>query len=248
MQYPQVNDCACAHGGAYAITSHGEFKHFSREVCAAQPDLGLLRPLRWSHVPITFDVGDHPDRVAGVGTLPLVVSPIIKNIQVTKMLVEGGAGLNILSAKLMDKLQIIEDQLAPSMSFLGVNLGATKPWGKIELPVTFGTKDNYHTENIIFDVADIALPYNGIIRRPALAKFMMVTHHAYNMLKFPSPWRTLTVKTDIRDAVFCNEQLCRLAATAFPTSASDSDQHSTPIPGSLGKRLRPCSEHGSGDY
>ena len=116
-----------------------------------QPDPGLLRPLRWAHMPITFDAGDHPDRVAGVGTLPLVVSPIVKNIRVTQMLVDGGAGLNILSAKLMDKLQITEDQLAPSMSFLGVNPGATKPWGKIELPVTFGTKDNYRTENIIFD-------------------------------------------------------------------------------------------------
>ena len=160
------------------------------------------------------------------------------------MLVDGGAGLNILSAKLMDKLQITEDQLAPSMSFLGVNPGATKPWGKIELPVTFGTKDNYRTENIIFDVADIALPYNGIIGRPALAKFMMVTHHAYNTLKLPSPWGNLTIKTDTRDTVLCTEQLFRLATTASSTSVSDLDQHSAPIPGSPEKRLLPCSEHG----
>ena len=145
------------------------------------------------------------------------------------MLVDGGSGLNILSAKLVDKLQITEDQLAPTRSFLGVNPGATQPWGKIELPVTFGTKDNYRTENIIFDVADIALPYNSIIGRPALVKFMVATHHAYNALKLPSPWGTLTVKTDIRDAVFCTEQLFRLAATASPSSASDSDQHSAPI-------------------
>ena len=114
--------------------------------------------------------------------------------------------------------------------------------------MTFGTKDNYRTENIMFDVADIALPYNGIIGWPALAKFMVATHHAYNALKLPSPWGTLTVKTDIRDAVFYAKQLFKIAATAFPTSASDLDQHSAPIPCSLGKRLRPCSEHGSGDY
>ena len=114
--------------------------------------------------------------------------------------------------------------------------------------MTFGTKDNYRTENIISDVADIALSYNGIIGWPALAKFIMVTHHAYNALKLPSPWGTLTVKTDIWDAVFCAEQLFRLAATTSPTSTSDSDQHSAPIPGSPGKRLRSCSEHGSGDY
>ena len=85
----------------------------------------MQRPLRWSHVPITFDARDHPNRVVGISTLPLVVSPIIKNVKVTKMLVDGGAGLNILSAKLVDKLQITEVQLAPTKSFLGVNPGAT---------------------------------------------------------------------------------------------------------------------------
>ena len=198
-------------------------------------------------MPITFDARDHPDRVAGVGMLPLVVSPIIKNVKVTKMLVDGGAGLNILLAKLVDKLQITEDQLAPTKSFLGVNLGATQPWGKIELPVTFGSKDNYRTENIIFDVADIALPYNGIIGCPALAKFMVVTHHAYHALKLPSPWGTLTVKTDTRDAVLCAEQMFKAAATASPCYSSDSDQTLAPIPGSPGKRLRPLPELGSDD-
>ena len=79
--------------------------------------------------------------------------------------------------------------------------------------MTFGSKDNYHTENIIFDVADIALPYNGIIGRPALAKFMVVIHHAYHALKLPSLWGTLTVKTDTRDAVLCGEQMFKAAAT-----------------------------------
>ena len=52
--------------------------------------------------------------------------------------------------------------------------------------MTFGTRDNYRTENIIFDVADITLPYNEIIGRLALEKIMVVTHHAYNPLKLPS--------------------------------------------------------------
>jgi hypothetical protein len=140
-----------------------------------QPSPEEQRPLRWSHIPITFDVRDHLDHAAGVGTLPLVVSPIIKNVKVTEMLVDGGAGLNIVSTKLVVKLQIMEDQLAHTKSFLDVNPGASQPCGKIELLVTFVSKDNYRTENIIFDVADIALSYNNIIGRPALAKFMVVT-------------------------------------------------------------------------
>jgi hypothetical protein len=68
-------------------------------------------------VPITCDASDHPDRIIGVGTLPLVVSPIIKNVRVSKKLVDGGASLNILSAKLVDKLQITEDQCPPPSPF-----------------------------------------------------------------------------------------------------------------------------------
>ena len=45
--------------------------------------------------------------------------------------------------------------------------------------MTFGGKLNYRTERIVFDVAEIPLPYNGILGRPALAKFMAVSHYAY---------------------------------------------------------------------
>ena len=40
--------------------------------------------MKWSHVPITFSQEDHPDRNVGVGTLPLVVAPIINNVVVSK--------------------------------------------------------------------------------------------------------------------------------------------------------------------
>ena len=124
----------------------------------------------------------------GVGVLPLVVSPIINNVVVSNMLVDGGASLNLISTKLMSKLQITEEQLLPTGPFQGVNPGTTQPLGKILLPVTFGMREKYRTESIMFDVTDIAMPYNGLLGRPALAKFMAVTHHVYNTLKIPSTW------------------------------------------------------------
>jgi hypothetical protein len=36
--------------------------------------------------------------------------------------------------------------------------GSTTPIGLVCLPVTFGTRDNYRTESLNFDVAYIALP------------------------------------------------------------------------------------------
>ena len=55
---------------------------------------------------ITFDPADHPSNVAGVGALPLIVSPVIHNFRVTKMLVDRGSSLNLLTAKVLSTLQI----------------------------------------------------------------------------------------------------------------------------------------------
>jgi hypothetical protein len=134
----------------------------------------------------------------------------------------------------VDKLQITEDQLTPTKSFLGVNSGATHPWGKIELPMTFGSKDNYRTENIIFYVADIALPYNG-------------THHAYHALKLPSPRGTLTVKSDTRYFMLYDEHMLKVATTTSPSHLYDLDHSRAPIPSLSRKILRPFPELSSND-
>lgn len=59
-------------------------------------------------------------------------------------------------------------------------------------PITFGTCENYRTEHIDFDIMHIGLPYNVIVAYPALAKFMAVTHHAYNVVKLPGCSGTIT--------------------------------------------------------
>jgi hypothetical protein len=64
-------------------------------------------------------------------------------MRVTKMLVDGSAGLNLISVKLMEKLQISRKELAPTGAFRGAIPGATQPLGKVVLPVTFGAHDNY---------------------------------------------------------------------------------------------------------
>ena len=83
-------------------------------------------------------------------------------------------------------MQIGERKLTPSAPFCGVTDRKTLPLGQIELPVTFGGRDNFRTENITFDVVHFDLPYNAILGRPALAKFMAVIHYACNTLKLPA--------------------------------------------------------------
>lgn len=152
----------CIHGGASAFASHGEFKKLSQ------------KPLSWSYTPLNFDVSDHPEHTTGVGILPLVVSPTINNTRVTKMLVDGGSSLNLLAVQVMKKLQISQSRLRPTKTFQGINPGETQLLGQITLPATFGSA------SVIFDVEDI-------LGRPSLAKFMVVSHFAYIVMKVPGP-------------------------------------------------------------
>lgn len=166
-----------------------------REINAAEPPVESRKPLKWSSMPIIFDIEDHPDRITAVGWLPMLVSPTICNLKVTKMLVDGGDGLNLISFAILQKLQTPDSELEETGTFQGINPGRSKPKGKIMLPVTFGSELNFRTERVTFDVADFPLPYNGILGRPALAKFMAASHYAYNMLKMPGPISVISVST-----------------------------------------------------
>jgi hypothetical protein len=90
------------------------------------------------------------------------------------------------------------------------------PIGKVRLPITFGTRDNYMTESLDFDVTYIALPYNAILRYPALARFMAATHHGFNILKILGANGTITMCCNEKDALRSVEHVYREAATMFP--------------------------------
>jgi hypothetical protein len=89
--------------------------------------------------------------------------------------------------------------------------------GQVRLPVTFDTRDNYRTESLDFDVTYIALPYNSILGYPALARFMVATHHGFNVLKIPGANDTITVCCNEKDALRSVEHVYREAAAMFPT-------------------------------
>ena len=59
------------------------------------------------------------------------------------MLVDGGAGLNLISSVVINKLQIGEEELEVTDTFEGVNPGRSHPKGKITLPVTSRGELNY---------------------------------------------------------------------------------------------------------
>jgi hypothetical protein len=86
------------------------------------------------------------------------------------------------------------------------------PRGCITLLVTFGTAENFRTESVLFDVAEVNLPFNAILGRPTLYQFMAVAHYGYLVLKMPSPNGVLKIRGDRNAGVCALEKLQALAA------------------------------------
>ncbi|KAE8794597.1 hypothetical protein D1007_30636 [Hordeum vulgare] len=181
-------------------------------------------------MPIIFDPVVHPDPITAVGCLPLLVSPTIRNLKVTKMLVNGGADMNVISPNVIKWLQIPDEDLEETGMFQGIGPGKIQPKGKITLSVTFGSDLNYRTEKVVFDVAKIPLRYNGILGHPALAKFMAASNYAYNTLKLLGPMSVITIHFDKKDAHICTNHLYR---EALATSAAKAP---APAAGARGKK------------
>ena len=159
----------------------------------------------------------------------MLCSPVISNVLVTKTLINGGAGLNVLSIETFDRLQVPYDQLQPSKPFSGVTDGSTTLIWQICLPVTFGKRDNYRTELIDFDIARIGLPYNAILGYPILAQFMAATHPAYNLMKMPGSSDVLTVAGDTKEALTALKLAFRAAAAVHPAGeATPGAKEATP--------------------
>ena len=90
----------------------------------------------------------------------LIVSPTIQSCKVTKMLIDWGSSLNLLSVKVLKMLQIRLSRLEPTGIFQGVNSRTTQPLGQVVLP---GDRHNFRIEDIVFDIDDTLLPYSGIL-------------------------------------------------------------------------------------
>jgi hypothetical protein len=119
---------------------------------------------------------------------PLVLNPVVAEVRFSRVLIDGGSGLNLIFASTLRKMGLdLTDMLIPSKSpFYGIVPGnAAHPLGMVVLPFTFGMRENYRTEFIKFDVANFKSSYHAILGRLALAKFIAVPHYVYLLLKMP---------------------------------------------------------------
>ena len=74
----------------------------------------------------------------------------------------------------------------------------------------------------------IRLPYNAILGYPALAKFMSVIHHGYNILKMPGSGGIITVPCEERDAVRSLKRAFQTVAIDDPDSRNEGPLEAIP--------------------
>ena len=92
--FPDPEECILIFGGSDAVYSKRQHKVSYREARVAETAVPTF--LCWSESPITFDQRDHPSHIARPGRYLLIIDPIIRKKCLTKVLMDGGSGLNIL--------------------------------------------------------------------------------------------------------------------------------------------------------
>ncbi|XP_039827056.1 uncharacterized protein LOC120688744 [Panicum virgatum] len=92
----------------------------------------------------------------------------------SKVLMNGGSSINIVYMDTLETMGIPRACLRESLfPFYGILPGMKAyPIDNIDLPVTFGSKSNFRTETLTFEVVDWKGGYHAILGRPAYAKFM----------------------------------------------------------------------------
>jgi hypothetical protein len=181
-------------GGDEEFNSKREQKLLLREIMSVEP--AVPQPLRWLEVPILFSRDDQWTSFTEPSKLPLVLDPVVAEVKLTRVLIDGRSGLNLIFASTLRKMGLdLTDMLIPSKSpFYGIVPGnAAHPLGTVVLPVTFSMRENYRTEFIKFEVPNFESSYHAILGRPALAKFMAVPHYVYLLLKMPRRSGVLTL-------------------------------------------------------
>jgi hypothetical protein len=161
--------------------------------------------MRWSDVDISFGPEDHPITELSDRNLPFIVKILIGRHRVAKTMIDSGASLNLLMRRTFIKMGLSLADLTPVQDiFHGIIPGqSSMPIGRIDLKVSCGSGENKCRETLTFEVASFDIGYNCILGRPFLQKFMAVIHTDYATIKMPGPKGVITLRSDHRDVVAC---------------------------------------------
>jgi hypothetical protein len=136
--------------------------------------------------------------------------------------------INVLYASTLDEMGIPRSALRPSTApFHGVVPRIESlPLEQIDLPVTFGDVQNFHSETLTFEVVGVSGTYHAILGRPTYAKFMAVPNYTYLKLKIPRPRGIITVGPTYQRAYECDAECFQFTEATIRLERLHAEPHS----------------------
>jgi hypothetical protein len=97
------------YGGPDSYESRRKQNLTTQEVMAVSPT--TPKYLKWFVVAITFDQSDHLNFIPKSGQYPLIVSLVVNDVKLNRVLIDGGSSLNILFLKTFDQMGLSRSAL-----------------------------------------------------------------------------------------------------------------------------------------
>ncbi|XP_022854654.1 uncharacterized protein LOC111375963 [Olea europaea var. sylvestris] len=117
----------------------------------------------------------------------LVVSAVVANFEVRRILVDNGSAANILSQEAFAKMGISPKQLkAVKTPLQGFGGGIIIPERIVELPLTLGAGSTQVTEITPFQVVNTPMAYDIVLGRPLLNKIQAIVSTFHLAMEFPT--------------------------------------------------------------
>ncbi|GAU51110.1 hypothetical protein TSUD_411870 [Trifolium subterraneum] len=176
-------------GGVFDKHTIGSVKRKFEELITATSGMAVtLGKPKTSSLPLSFYLEELPGGSAN-SQIPLLVRADMANFDVRRILVDSGSSCDIMYAHLFRTLQLDESHLTPYLgSYLqGLNRATTKPWGYVDLIVTFGHNETAKSIKVKFLVVDCPSLYQCIISRTAIADLPAVASTAHLKMNYVGP-------------------------------------------------------------
>ena len=125
----------------------------------------------------------------------MVLDPIIDRYHLTRVLMDDDSSLNLIYQDTVRKMGIDPSRISQSnTTFKGVIPGIeARCRGSLVLEVTFGSPDNFRSEELLFDIPPFSSGYHALLGRTTFACFNAIPNYACLKLKMPGPRGVITV-------------------------------------------------------
>ncbi|XP_066365043.1 uncharacterized protein [Miscanthus floridulus] len=82
----------------------------------------------------------------------------------------------------------------------------------------FGSRANFRSEDLTFEVVDFLGSYHAILGQPCYARFMAIPNYTYLKLKMPRPNGVITISSAFLHAFMCDREHYELTTTVVNSS------------------------------